>query len=275
MQQPWTWSAEITKYSPFNFEIENRNALGIYSSALYGYRNSLATAVANNSRYCELAFCNFEDMDLFGDMHGHLSLSFGSVHAGDGHSGKRSWQARSLNVGMNTKTDLSQANYDGKLTLQKGKKYIFSCWAKISEANTENYHIEKSYPFSVSVGGQQISPVVETPVEGWQRIEFEFEVPNTASETDFRIEVFPYSYIAVLFDDIRIHPYNAVVKSYVYDPSNYRLSAELDENNYATFYNYDEEGTLVQIKKETERGIFTIQTTRQHLKKNNATSMNP
>ena len=50
--------------------------------------------------------------------------------------------------------------------------------------------------------------------------------------------------------------------------------AELDENNYATFYNYDEEGILVQVKKETERGIMTIKTTRQNLKKNNNTANN-
>ena len=56
MQKPWTWTAEITKYSPFNFEIENVNAFGIYSSALYGYKNSLATAVANNARYNEIGF---------------------------------------------------------------------------------------------------------------------------------------------------------------------------------------------------------------------------
>ena len=69
------------------------------------------------------------------------------------------------------------------------------------------------------------------------------------------------------FDDIRITPFNSVFKSYVYDPGTYRLIADLDDNNFATFYNYDEEGILVQIKKETEKGIQTIKTTRQNLHK--------
>jgi hypothetical protein len=43
--------------------------------------------------------------------------------------------------------------------------------------------------------------------------------------------------------------------------------AELDENNYATFYEYDDEGTLTRVKKETEKGIKTIRETRSALLK--------
>jgi YD repeat-containing protein len=66
----------------------------------------------------------------------------------------------------------------------------------------------------------------------------------------------------VYFDDIRIHPFNADMKSYVYDPRTLRLMAELDENNYTTYYDYDEEGQLVRVKKETVQGIKTIKETR-------------
>ncbi|WP_179008686.1 hypothetical protein [Winogradskyella forsetii] len=81
-----------------------------------------------------------------------------------------------------------------------------------------------------------------------------YEVLNpTAPETD-RVDVF--------YDDIRIHPFNGNMKSFVYDPITQRLMAELDENNYATMYEYDEEGGLIRVKKETEKGVFTIQETR-------------
>jgi hypothetical protein len=68
--------------------------------------------------------------------------------------------------------------------------------------------------------------------------------------------------LKVYFDDIRIHPFNADMKTYVYDPQTLRLMAELDENNYATFYNYDEEGQLIRVKKETVQGVKTIKETR-------------
>jgi hypothetical protein len=68
-------------------------------------------------------------------------------------------------------------------------------------------------------------------------------------------------------DDIRIYPSNAIVKTFVYAPKDQKLSAELDENNYATFYDYDETGQLIRIRKETERGIVTIKEQRMYQKK--------
>ena len=53
----------------------------------------------------------------------------------------------------------------------------------------------------------------------------------------------------------------------LYNPVNLRLMAELDENNYATFYEYDDDGTLIRVKKETERGIQTIKESRSALLK--------
>jgi len=57
------------------------------------------------------------------------------------------------------------------------------------------------------------------------------------------------------------------MKSYVYDPVSLRLSAELDANNYTTFYEYDEEGTLIRTKIETREGIKTVSETRSALQK--------
>jgi hypothetical protein len=44
--------------------------------------------------------------------------------------------------------------------------------------------------------------------------------------------------------------------------------AELDENNFATFYDYDNEGIPIRVRKETERGIMTLKETRSANKKN-------
>jgi hypothetical protein len=52
------------------------------------------------------------------------------------------------------------------------------------------------------------------------------------------------------------------MKSFVYHPVTQKLVAILDENNFATFYEYDAEGNLVRTKKETEKGISTIMESR-------------
>lgn len=66
----------------------------------------------------------------------------------------------------------------------------------------------------------------------------------------------------MLVDDIRLQPFRSAMKSYVYDALTNKLSADLDDQNFATFYEYDAEGQLERIKKETERGIVTIQEVR-------------
>lgn len=103
-------------------------------------------------------------------------------------------------------------------------------------------------------------------IEGWQRISEEFTIPNGIVRMNIGFENAGDS--ATYFDDFRVYPIDGLMKSYVYD-KNHRLVAELDENNYATFYEYDEEGNLARIKKETERGIMTIKEVRSSFKKNN------
>jgi hypothetical protein len=69
------------------------------------------------------------------------------------------------------------------------------------------------------------------------------------------------------FDDFRIQPYRSSMKTYVYDQRSNRLLATLDDENYATFYEYDQSGMLERVKRETERGIMTIQESRTGQKK--------
>ncbi|MEG2069761.1 MAG: hypothetical protein RR034_00085 [Bacteroidales bacterium] len=270
MQKPWTWTAEITKYNPFNFEIENVNALGVYSSALYGYKNSLVTAVANNARYCEIGFDSFEN-DLPFNMsiaRGHLKYGINqyaaSLDSTCSHTGKYSLRTNNLILACKVTDNLSSATYDGQITLQKNKKYIFSCWVRPGDCETlEN--LGNSYNYKIN-GVAGVLPIVSEKVDCWQRVEFTFTIPLMATGV-IPIEIYSAPTENHYFDDIRIMPVDATFKSYLYAPDSYRLISELDENNYATFYNYDEEGILVQIKKETEQGIRTLKTTRQSLKK--------
>ena len=100
-------------------------------------------------------------------------------------------------------------------------------------------------------------------IDGWQRIEAEIEIPIGA--TDIHIDLIALGMVDCYFDDIRFFPFDGSMMSYVYDPRNLRLMAQLDERNYATLYEYDEEGKLIRVKKETERGIMTIQENRDNI----------
>jgi hypothetical protein len=148
-----------------------------------------------------------------------------------------------------------------------GKKVLFSAWVyEAQDCNCMSYKNEKVVLAVKNTGGTTQNITISATgniIEGWQRYEQVIELP--AGSTSLSVVLIASGTSKVYFDDIRIHPYNANMKSFVYDATTLRMMAELDENNYATFYEYDDDGTLTRVKKETERGIKTIRETRSAL----------
>ena len=80
----WTFASEVTQYSAFGPEIENRDALNRYSSAQYGYNLTLPTTVTSNSRYRHMGSENFEDYDYINSNDAHFSYKEIALEDGDG-----------------------------------------------------------------------------------------------------------------------------------------------------------------------------------------------
>lgn len=137
------------------------------------------------------------------------------------------------------------------------KRMVAGIWIKRGglDCNCNTY---TGLALSIKNGGQVIGTLVPKSriIEGWQLFEGEFNVPLNTSLLKF--EAIADNGTLFYLDDLRFHPFNANMKSFVFDPQTLRLASELDENNYASFYEYDDEGTLVRVKKETKDGIKTI-----------------
>ncbi len=151
---------------------------------------------------------------------------------------------------------------------EEGKKYIISAWVKeeinkqvISYTNPtiQIKYLDNSDP-KIEIGIEDCITSGDI-IDGWQRIFKQITIPENTAYIQIAL-VNNSTSIPVYFDDVRIHPMDGSMKSFVYDPETFRLMAELDENNYSTFYEYDKEGGLVRVKKETSRGVKTIQETR-------------
>ena len=160
-------------------------------------------------------------------------------------------------------------NCIGSFAPEPGKKYLISLWVREENATPTTTTFTKPnvyLDFTTGSGTVTLGPFVAAGqiIDGWQRLEQEFVVPAGATSFAIRLECTTGN---CFFDDIRVQPFDGSMKTYVFDPVTLRLSAELDERNYATFYEYDEEGKLVRIKKETERGIMTIQESKTGIKK--------
>lgn len=178
--------------------------------------------------------------------------------------------------------------YTGSYRPNSNVKYVLSAWVKEVETGVPapptytnssigiylvNIDDESETPFTITgtVGVFQPSGRI---IDGWQRIQEVFvlpaPLPNIIEDQGIQFQLMNTSqgYVDVYFDDIRVFPFNGNMKSFVYDDATKKLMAELDENNYATYYEYDKEGGLVRVKKETEKGIYTLQETRSSNVKN-------
>lgn len=301
----WVWTEEVTLVSPFGFDVENKDALNRYSSAVYGYYNSLPIITGGNARYCELAYDGFEDYEFSQILllkNGCMPkdhFSFNDIVTAENLSSIAHTGSKSLKVSPTdnfvvtryiqkhdvTSTPNSDFMVDYKIQPQdtlplfspRPNKYVISAWVKApSDAAYANADLKvEVFDNTVSSTTPIMSYILnalttQPEIEGWRRMEGTFTIDPLTANHDIVIKVTPENTNSsgdIYFDDIRIHPFNSMAKSFVYDPIRLRLIALLDENNYATFYEYDEEGNLIRTKKETERGIMTIQENRTNIKK--------
>lgn len=389
----WVKVNEVTKYNAYNYDVENLDALNIYSAALYGYKGKLPIAVGANTSYSEFGFEGFEEYNT-GQLYNEFSASTGNICLTTQHvtlggcsvvynsynftaynftggfhklniynyhqppaiteiddvlthyrtgrlssffggpqlpfTDNNSGDIISLTGGMGGGTSgrylptntISYPAYHGLIGIPKcvqvpdiattisattiteekahsgiksfkvsdtvsykqfflhpevNKKYEFSAWVSRegADANVSTYEQASSSTslrieiyacddnWNSSVQTQIASIVPKgAMISKWQKMEGSFTLPY-ADKTNLLIKIYP-GVIAgdlapIYLDDVRIFPSKGNMVSYVYDKDNYRLKATLDNNNYASFFYYGDDGKLFLKKQETEKGIFTVQ----------------
>lgn len=138
--------------------------------------------------------------------------------------------------------------------------HIVSFWVKETNKGDLQFRIDdKNTP-----GNYMTLTPIETQdvvIDGWRRIEYQIDLTTDEFVVEFENNTVDPIYI----DDIRFHPKRSVMKAQVYDYKSLKLMSSLDQNNFATLYEYDKEGKLVRVKKETKDGVVTIQENRSHM----------
>ncbi len=222
----WVNQGTVNQYDPFGNVLESENAIGIHSAELFNEDHTLVTATGVNSQYDELGYHNFEDLSgSWTGTHGHLNFSSASINTTYAHTGEQG-----LNVSTSTTLSLSD--------LEASKKYRLSFWQQTASP-------------LITASGSNTYTVDAKNIDGWDLITYTFTSSGSGTASiNFNG--------TGLVDDIRFYPANAALKTFVYDLNTYRLIAQMDANNFATLYGYNEEGTLSQVKKETDRGIQTV-----------------
>ncbi|MCE3297030.1 MAG: hypothetical protein K0R65_2744 [Crocinitomicaceae bacterium] len=291
--QKWRKLGEVTLFDPYGNPLESRDQVDVFSSVLYGYNstfNLVPVASAINARMQDIAFDGFEDYLYYledcmaskghFDFKDQIGTEFGvKLEKTERHSGLNSLKINSGKTAIVTRT-LTEGRdcvtFDANLENDDRLKekvfevescdcirsfdptpgtYIVGLWVKKDENNVDAGVSIKLSGDGMTTLTHEFMPAGPI-IEGWQRVEGEFEIPVEAEE--IKVVLFNNTPVPAYFDDVRIHPFLAGMTTVVYDPKSLLPMATHDGYNFTTFYNYDENLQQSRVKVETVEGIKTI-----------------
>ncbi|MHA4894143.1 PA14 domain-containing protein [Pedobacter sp. PWIIR3] len=291
----WVTANTVTLYDKYGQELENRDALNRYSAAKFEFNGELPSAVASNAMNREIfenSFefsgqpvtsqdnCNVREFALNGArLSSYASTNFS--HTGN-YSAILPLAGVKLTTIRHTFEHKKGSPYLGNLSAknyyllstpglapngfepQPTGKYTFNAW--VYDGHATDRVLDLNLFVKGSGGMMALVPLsCKAVVEGWKLVEGVIDCTAVPGSV-FELILNPNN-AAVYVDDIRIHPVAAHLKTYAYDNKTLKLMAELDENCFATFYEYDDQGSLIRVKKETERGIITLKESRSSYRK--------
>ncbi|MBB3056750.1 hypothetical protein [Mucilaginibacter gotjawali] len=294
----WVTANTVTLYDKYGQQQENVDALGRFSAANFDFNGELPAAVASNAMNREIYAASFEDSyfvpgsgtatdtcnrrEFIEPATGKTIKQLASNMTA--HSGNYSALLPSDGVTLSTIIDTLHQKVNPYLGIDAskqyitqttaglypngfepypGKQYLFDAWVRDGRPTDKNVNL------SLSINGNTVPLKCKAVVEGWKLIEGTMNLATLGHAPTLNISILPNSGFTIYIDDIRMHPFQALMKTYAYDARTMRLMAEIDENGFATFYEYDDEGLLIRVKKETEKGVMTLKESRSTYKKSN------
>lgn len=289
--KPWQVVAQTSAFSPWGGMIEGRDAVDNKNASIMGYSHRLPVATVSNSAYDEAMVENFEDYlealnatvfdykqnalreDILAQVTPSTQANSMDLVGTDydiiyslRHSGKAALKIKNTrNIQIPIEGGSSSLSLK-KQYFQPNKEYIMTYWQQVLTTSPPLVgQVRLVIPGALSTHGiaRRKTPVID----GWAQFETKVSIPD--------LQTLPANPTATLqavttggpiyIDDIRIFPAKGNMKSYVYNATNRRLMAVLDENNMSTYFEYDGQGKLIRIKKETEKGVLTLKESRESL----------
>jgi hypothetical protein len=240
----WIASTEVTLYSPHGNALEEKNPLGIYSSARFDKEGILPTMVAGNAQYASTYFNGFE----------------GPGFASKGHSGKSHKALSNAEKGLLVSGDKIMKT--SQLTTKGG---IVKLWVHHdydqSELKVRLRNATNGNNGETSTNEYTLAKVVQ--VGEW--VLFSGQIAGSAFGTfaynEFDLVVSSAFTGTLKIDDVKFQPVDAQTTCYVYDLKSLRLLVQFDDEHFGLYYQYNDEGKLIRRLIETERGMKTVQET--------------
>jgi len=295
----WIASSIATRLSPDGQPLQERDALGVNSTAKFGYGGRVLTGTgaataatahavpylqAQNAEYATVQFESFENVCIsctgngpkFGDdafpllaseivVEALASSSTAKAHTGS-KAGRLVFNGNLAQLTLKTLPVTAQLRQVG---------VSVKVWV-LTEAITLNDTGTKVWMESADTPGLSLSdaPLRLVSQTGEWAL-FEALVPLSSPLIAPNARVIPHlqfggapdgsgGAMVLRVDDVRVQPRDAQMTAYVYDSFSLRLLASFDDQHFGLLYQYNNEGKLIRKQVETERGIKTLQETFYH-----------
>lgn len=250
----WLKTSSINDYSPNGNMLEEQNILNIRSSAKFGYHKTLPYLIAKNAPSSTVVFESFENEYFDGSdtyfEDGMIKPTGMEIETNFAHSGDQSiilTRVDSLKIMDLSAADLEEAD---DISLLSNKQLLVKMWVKA-------YYPDHLHASLIQDGSTYLTDFIEISEVGEWAL-YQAILPSCSSG-DIEIWVVNTSTHPVYVDDIKAHPSDAQVNTYVYDVNTHRVICTFDDQHFGLFYQYNSEGKLVRKQKETVRGFKTIQ----------------
>ncbi|UII30387.1 PKD domain-containing protein [Fulvivirga ulvae] len=259
--QRWVKVSTVEKYSLHGEALQERNALGIPSTAKFGYDEALPYLTAQNAEYDNVFFESFEKVYSGSKLEeGTFSGAEISITSARYHAGK---QAAELITGYKLRSfRLTPQMVDKGLLV---KFWLFSestGSVNIAVKNSNGIQTGTFIPSQVARTGQWRLYEVKITAFAGMKVS---DIPELSDK--FTLYINKAGTGQVWIDDVRVQPADALMTSYVYDPKNLRLLTVFDDQHFGLYYQYNAEGKLIRKQIETERGLKTLQETQYNVPK--------
>lgn len=278
----WFVNDSITKRDRHGRVVESVNSNGVYSSVKYDelgnniyYAEALPSIQAMNADTNEIFFESFESYPS-------SSPGIGAVILNNPHTGRKSKEI-SLSVPnmTNFESDLGlDFTLNNPIPSRECDALVVDLWIKAAAGSWLEYADQsvvsnnKIY-FDLS-GHSPTTPYygeLKAIVNQWALLEFTLDDYASIATNTYDLKL--YTPLGSIFqgqiffiDDIRIIPACATANCFVYDSTDHKLSATLDNDHFATIYQYNYENSPVRVIAETYKGLKTVTESQANILKN-------
>lgn len=265
----WKQTSEIVRYNHYSSPVEVTDINGDYAASKMDPYHVYTTVSAANASYSSFAATSFEFQKNYVES---CYLFEGEVISMQASPTRQSYNNKNQSDDMITGIEAHTGESYGYITpgATNGCRYI---------GVKNDYTVLTAGDYRAAIWVHKNSPgtlvlkatVGETVTSDknyvgqfgdWRLFYLDFNVPSTV--TSFRVSV-DATNGAVYVDDFRVAPFQSAVTSYTYDNAGL-VTAIINNDNFATKYEYDKAGRLIATYRETEKGFEIVSSNQYHYK---------